>query len=272
MPIAIDTRPTDGVDLSIRQFSAAWRLMCGACAGHTIHADDGTDYIFSGAPIAFFNAALLTGRGLSGEALQAHGHRACAWASDKNVPWLFVVTCEALDPDADPEALLDDCGLAPMMRLTGMLASNVAPVTRIPEGLQLLVPQDDTGCSAVLDVNAGAYGMDLEAGKQFIGKRSFWDGHVPVLGLVDGKPAASAAVMMVDGHRYVAMVATDPAQQRRGFAEATMRSALEEAGKVHGERPTVLHATDAGRPVYERMGYTTISTHMVFMEKKFLHA
>jgi hypothetical protein len=32
----------------------------------------------------------------------------------------------------------------------------------------------------------------------------------------------------------------------------------------------VLHATDAGRPVYERMGYTTISTHTLLMEKRFL--
>jgi predicted N-acetyltransferase YhbS len=75
---------------------------------------------------------------------------------------------------------------------------------------------------------------------------------------------------MVDGHRYVALVATEPGQQRRGFGEATMRQALENAARAHGETPTVLHATDAGRPVYERMGYTSISTHTLLMEKRFL--
>jgi predicted N-acetyltransferase YhbS len=85
-----------------------------------------------------------------------------------------------------------------------------------------------------------------------------------------GKPVSSATVLMVDGHRYVALVATEPGQQRRGFADATMRRALEDAARAHGEIPTVLHASDAGRPVYERMGYTTISTHTLMMEKRFL--
>ena len=31
----------------------------------------------------------------------------------------------------------------------------------------------------------------------------------------------------------------------------------------------MLHATDAGRPVYERMGYASISTHTLLTEKRF---
>lgn len=260
----------DGVDLSIRQFSEAWRLMCTGGAGYTLAAREGIEYIFSGLPIAFFNVALLTGRDVSGDALTSHGHDACVWASGRNVPWLFVVTHEALETGIDAAAVLDGCELAPMMPLTGMLAQQVAPVAQIPDGLQLTVPQDDVSCSALLDVNSVAYGMELEAGKEMIGKQSFWTHHVPVLGLVGGEPASSAAVMMVDGYRYVALVATDPAHQRRGYAEAAMRHALEVAAQVHGGRPSVLHATDAGRPIYQRMGYATIATHTVFMEKKFL--
>ena len=260
----------DGVHLSIRQFSDAWRLMCTSGPGHSLVVGDGIEYIFSGLPIGFFNVALLTGRGVSSGALKSHGHDACAWSSAKNVPWLFVVTQEALETGVDAASVLDGCGLAPMMPLTGMLAQQISPVARVPDGLQLTVPQDDMGCSALLDVNAVAYGMELEAGKEVIGKRSFWNDHVPVLGLVGGTPACCAAVMMVDGYRYVALVATDPAQQRRGYAEAAMRRALEVAAQVHGERPSVLHATDAGRPIYQRMGYATIATHTVFMEKKFL--
>ena len=103
-----------------------------------------------------------------------------------------------------------------------------------------------------------------------IGTRSFWKDHVPVVGWTGGKPASGAAVMMVDGLRYVALVATDPAHQRRGYAEAAMRRALDVAAERHGDVPSFLHATDAGRPIYERMGYTTVTTHTIFMEKRFL--
>jgi len=70
----------------------------------------------------------------------------------------------------------------------------------------------------------------------------------------------------------VALVATDPAFQRRGYAEAAMRHALAVAAQRHGAGPTVLHATDAGRPIYARMGYATIATHTTFIDKRFLGA
>lgn len=262
----------DNVDLSLQQFSGAWRLMCDGAPDTRVVAADGIEYIFTGLPIGFFNVALLTERhGISGATLAAHGRDACGWAADKDVPWLLVVTQDALEPGVDAAAVLDACGLAPMMPLTAMAADHVDP-PRVPEGLQLTVPQDDAGCSALLDINSLAYGMEFDAGKVLLGTPAFWVDHAPVLGLAGGTPASCAAVMMVDGHRYVALVATDPRHQRRGYAEAAMRRALEVAANRHGERRSVLHATDAGRPIYQRMGYTPIAAHSVFMEKKFLGA
>ena len=94
-----------------------------------------------------------------------------------------------------------------------------------------------------------------------IGKQAFWNDHVAVLGSGHGAPTSGAAVLMVDGCRYVALVATAPAHRRRGYAEAVMRRALEVAASAHGECPTVLHATDAGRPIDARTGDVPISTH-----------
>jgi hypothetical protein len=260
----------DNVDLSVRQFTGAWKVMCTGGSGHTVIESDGVQYIFSGVPIPFFNVALLSSRTISSDALMSGAKRACTWASSHGVPWLFVLTHETLDTGVDAAAVLDRCGLAAMMPLTGMLAPRVNNAAAAPKDLELTVPDTDAACSAILDINARAYGMDLEAGKQLIGTRSFWRGHFPVLGLVRAKPVCTAAVLMVDGYRYVALVATDPDQQRRGYAESTMRTALELSARVHGERPTVLHASEAGRPIYERMGYTTISTHTIFMDKRFL--
>jgi hypothetical protein len=106
-----------------------------------------------------------------------------------------------------------------------MLASGVGPATRVVEGLRLTTPADEAACAAMIAVNSKAYGMDLEGASQIVGNPAFWRPHFPIVAVKDGAPAACAAVMMVDGHRYVALVATDPAQQRRGYADAAMRQA-----------------------------------------------
>ncbi|MEO7157178.1 MAG: GNAT family N-acetyltransferase [Vicinamibacterales bacterium] len=259
----------DDVTLSIRQMDGAWRLMCAGGPKYAAESSGDIQYIFSGVPISFFNIALLTGDRIAADALGALGRQACAWAGPRSVPWLFMVTHEGLEPGVDATATLDACGLAPVMPMTAMVARTIGPALTAPD-LQLTVPQDDSGCAAILDINSLAYGMDLEAGKPTLGTRAFWKDQFPVVGVVDEKPVSSATVLMVDGHRYVALVATDPSQQRRGFADATMRQALANAATVHGQIPTVLHATDAGRPVYARMGYKDIATHTLFMEKRFL--
>jgi GNAT superfamily N-acetyltransferase len=177
---------------------------------------------------------------------------------------------EALEEGTDAAAALDRCGLAPTMTLTGMIAERISPGGPVPEGLELRVPQNEADCVSLLDVNGAAYGMDLGPAKPLLGSPSIWKGHAPVLALSGGKPVSCAAVWMVDGYRYVALVATDPTHQRRGYGEAAMRRALDVSAQAQGERPTVLHATDAGRPVYERMGYSSISSHTIFLEKKYL--
>lgn len=260
----------DPVQFSIEQFAGAWRLMCRASRRAAMENGDGLELIFSGLPVAFFNVGLVTGRDMSAEGLASSGRRACEWAAAREVPWLFVVTHETLADGVNAAATLDAVGLAPLMPLTGMSTPRIAPTVRVPEGLQLTTPADDAGCAAIVAVNGRAYAMELDAAGELIGTHSFWQSQFPVVALKDGVPAACAAVMMVEGCRYVALVATEPAVQRRGYADAAMRQALMNAAAAHGERPTVLHATAAGRPMYERMGYTTIANHTVFMEKRFL--
>jgi GNAT superfamily N-acetyltransferase len=259
-----------GVDLSVRQICEAWRVMCRAARGLRVWRGDGIDYIFSGLPVAFFNVAVLTQSSISASALRAFAQAAREWASEMPVPWFFVVTHEAIDPGADVTAILGDCGLSAAQPLTGMFAMHVPPTASAPAGLEIAVTDGDAQCATMVDINSAAYEVDLDPAKAVLGKQAFWNDHVAVLGSVHGAPVSSAAVLMVDGCRYVALVATAPAHRRRGYAEAVMSRALEVAASVHGERPTVLHATDAGRPIYARMGYTAIATHTLFMDAALL--
>jgi hypothetical protein len=154
----------DDVDLSIQQFSQAWRLMCGGAPGRSLARGESVEYVFSGCPIPFFNIALLTARGLSPGDLKSRAHEACAWASDKDVPWLFLLTHEGLGPDLDAAALLDDCELAPLMQLTGMLTERVAfsaeapsDARRVPQAQQVLGFRAVSADGFWLNVGAGRW-------------------------------------------------------------------------------------------------------------------
>jgi ribosomal protein S18 acetylase RimI-like enzyme len=59
-------------------------------------------------------------------------------------------------------------------------------------------------------------------------------------------------------------VATLPGHQRRGYGEAVMRYALEDARREHGERRAILQSTPAGLRLYERMGFRTVTRVSVY--------
>lgn len=253
---------------SVSHFCAAWRVICAPCPDPTFVSGGGIEYLYSGLPIAFFNVGVVTDDSVSRGALEAYTRAARRFAAGRSVPWLLIVTHEALAADVDAEAVLDSCGFTPIIPLTGMRTERLAPAARTASGLEIGIADDDAACADAIDVNAAAYGMDLDACKPSLG-RAFWQNHVLALGRAGGKPAASTAVLDVEGYRYVALVATTPEQQRRGYAEAVMRHALDLAA-VRGDRPTTLHATEAGRPIYQRMGYEVIATHTAFIDRKFL--
>lgn len=261
---------SDSVDLSIRQFVEGWRVFCNAAPAPAVAASDGVAFAFSAVPIAFMNAAIVTQRDVSSAHLHDLGQRACDWAGRVGVPWIFIATAEALDPDVDADAALAPCGLVRTMSITGMVADELLPPARVPAELEITEPIDDNACEEIFKVNAAAYGMPFDDGFPVWGRRAFWKDQFAAIGRIDGQPVSCAATLMVDDHRYVALVATDPERQRRGYAEAAMRHCLAAARRVHGDRPTFLHATEAGRPVYERMGYRPVATHPAYMEAKFL--
>jgi hypothetical protein len=255
---------------SIAHFGDAWRALCAANPETRLETADGLDCIFSNLPIAFFNVAIVTKDEVTREELAAYGQYARQWAAPFGVPWLFLVTQEALAPDVDATATLDACGLVPMLALTGMIAHRLNPATRAVDGLALEVARDDAACVAAFDINAAAYGVPLDAAHAMYGKHAFWEPQVLALGRTGTTPVASTAVLNVAGCRYVALVATLPDQQRRGYAETVMRYALDISAAKYGNRPTTLHATDAGRPIYARMGYEPIASHTAFIDKAFL--
>lgn len=258
------------INLSLSQVCGAWRQMCAPFPQAAFAQTPAAQCLFAGIPVPFFNLGVLTQQAPSASALAEQAHEVCAWAQPHQLPWFLTVTHQKLSPGVDAAAVLDGLGMMPLLNLTGMIADEVAPPASLPDGLSLAVPETDEAHLPMLTVNAAAYGMDMECAYPVMGNRGFWKDHVPVVGSVEGEPVSCSAVMHVDGYHYVAFVATHPDHRRRGYADAAMRHSLAVAARTYGKAPTFLHATDAGRPVYERMGYRPVSSHTFFIEKKFM--
>jgi len=70
----------------------------------------------------------------------------------------------------------------------------------------------------------------------------------------DGEEAARGLAAVVDGRIIFDRIITAPEHQRRGLGSRVMR-ALEAIGRERGGREGVLVATEAGRALYERLGW-----------------
>jgi ribosomal protein S18 acetylase RimI-like enzyme len=92
----------------------------------------------------------------------------------------------------------------------------------------------------------------------------------------DGKLAASAGMLIMDWpphpmhpegreRAYLLNVFVEPEFRRRGLANALVEQCMKEAER-RGIRVVTLHSSDAGRPVYEKLGFRSTS-EMMFVHK-----
>jgi ribosomal protein S18 acetylase RimI-like enzyme len=85
--------------------------------------------------------------------------------------------------------------------------------------------------------------------------------------LRDGRPAAAALAMHHGGDCGVSFVATIPEARRRGLGSLVMYGALAEA-RERDCTTTTLQATDAGRRLYDTLGYRSLCD-MQLWEQRF---
>jgi ribosomal protein S18 acetylase RimI-like enzyme len=232
-------------------------------------ADTPEVYIASAnAPWAILNAAFLpkpveTEAGLERSLATAARHFASSTTG-----WTYIVCDDWLAPSVREKApaLFMAHGLKRTLNAIGMVAERLQPPTRPLPALEIRQATSDEALRHIADINAMAYDTPLEAARASVVVPAMFQGDCRgYVGYVQGKAVSVAAIVRVDGIAYVAYVATLAEYRRRGYAEAVMRHGLEEAQRHWGLERTVLHATDAGRPVYLRMGYQDVANFGFYM-------
>ncbi|GAA1350546.1 GNAT family N-acetyltransferase [Saccharothrix algeriensis] len=244
---------------SVEQLAGAWRAMVlDRDPGGDVRDLPGIAVRWADCRFPFWNCVTLTDVGADAGLLGRRLEQAADIMRAKRHPgflWLFEDLL-AEDARAGLGAAAERAGLGHAFSGQGM-AGDLLPLAEPSHpDLAFVRVTTDEHLHALADLNSRAYGFAPDQGRDGLAGSALWKDEVHAyLGVRDGVPVACAGSVEVDGRLFVALVATDPDWQRRGYGEAVTRKALHESGRATGLTRTTLHATAAGAPVYRRIGY-----------------
>jgi GNAT superfamily N-acetyltransferase len=248
---------------SVKLLADTWRTIVMDYGPSDVRDLPGMAIRWADSKFPFWNVVTFTDQGVDGRLLDVRLAQAAAYLRQKSQPgliWLFEELLDASCRRGLPAAV-ERAGLSLSLSGFGM-AGDILPIAEPTHPkLQFIRVTTDDELQAYADLNSRAYGMSLEAGRDGLGGSELWkSGMYAYLGLESGVPVAAAATIRTNDCLFLALVATAPEAQRKGYGEATTRKALFEGGKATGLTRTVLHASLAGAPVYQRIGYRKVAT------------
>ncbi|QHY97436.1 hypothetical protein SSPS47_20220 [Streptomyces sp. S4.7] len=245
---------------SVEQLAVVWRAMVlDRDPDADVRDLPGLAVRWADCRFPFWNCVTLTDVGADAEVVGQRLGQAAEIMRAKERPgflWVFedLLGEEAL---AGLAAAAGRVGLAYAFPGVGM-AGNLLPLPEpVHPDLTFVRVSTREHLRAYADLNSRAYGFPLEDGRDGLIGSTLWKERVyAYLGMRDGVPVTCAGSVEAEGRLFVALVATDPAWERRGYGEAVTRKALCEGGRATGLSRATLHATAAGSPVYPRIGFT----------------
>lgn len=252
------THRADAVE-SMEQLADVWRTMV---LDRDPNADvrdlPGLAVRWADSRFAFWNALTLTETDTDTRTLRQRLSQAAHIMRSKartGFLWLFEDLLDA-EARATLEEAAEQAGLRHAFPGTGM-AGDILPLPDpVHPDLTFVRVTTDEHLRAYADLNSRGYGFPLEDGRDGLLGSRLWKNEVHAyLAIRDDVPVACAGTIPAQGRLFVVLVATDPQWQRRGYGEAVTRKALHEGARATGTTRATLHATEAGAPVYPRIGF-----------------
>jgi GNAT superfamily N-acetyltransferase len=243
---------------SLHQFISIWKLI-----GRPFSQVDQTDKVgvaisWPNTSFPFYNCLLLTEQLTDARVLQSRVQEAAAYMRSRPTGGLFVVCLDNLSGSAKENmaSVLAEAKMTPSIPMTGM-AGDILPLkaTGHPD-LRFKRISDETTIKDFAELNCMAYGIPVETSLSLVKEHTFWHEHAYGFVAYQGdKPVSTATAIVNEGCLFLFLVATASEARRKGYGAAVVRHALQSGHEATGIKRTVLHATDAGYPVYLQLGY-----------------
>jgi hypothetical protein len=253
---------------SSASFIACWKQFSPRLPGGEYRELPGLTAVWGDVALPFCNALLLSSPVKDCAGLRSRVDILQSYVATRTRPPMLLLCRDWLPAAVQPIAndIIAPTGLIPLISLRGMSAGHIRPpVRRLPRLTYRRVADAQTR-TLISDINSLAYGFPVEYGREAFMVPEAWDENsFGYIGFHHGRPVAAAAAFKQAGALYVGFVATLPEEQCHGYAEAVMRHSLKKASEATGMYRSLLHATDAGHPIYLRMGYRETTTFTGFL-------
>ena len=243
---------------SMEQYSSVWKAIVAELPGVDIREDAGLSIRWADSPFPFWNAVFLAEPSMDAARLKDQLRQSASYVRQKAQPGLIYLCEEYLDNSAKAAlpAALKEAGLELSLPVHGMAGDILPLALSAHPALQMRRVTEEAQLMLYADINCEGYGFPMDWGRVGLRRMRLWtDRAFSYMGYVQDRAVCCASVVMHDGNLYLALVATRPEAQRKGYGEAVVRHALQSAYDSTGVRRTILHASDAGFPVYRRVGY-----------------
>ena len=245
---------------------ASFRVLAGGRPKGDVRDVGGISIASAGVTFQMFNAAFLAAPVVSDIEMERRLLLAATHFDQRGLEWAFWSCDGWLDTGVRRHArkLFERRSLRLSADLPGMIAEHVLPPCRTLRKPAIRRVEDETTCAAFCQIGSVCFNVPLTWFCEVFENPEVWKEFAGYVGYVDGEPVSTAATVVSVGVVGVYNVATLPGHQRRGYGEAIMRHALDEARREHGLERTILQSTAQGLPIYQRMGYNTVTRVLVY--------
>jgi GNAT superfamily N-acetyltransferase len=243
---------------SLHQFVTVWKLIGKPFAEVDLGDRPGLSIAWPDTNFPFYNAVFLTEPLSCAEVVQGRVKEAAAYMRARQNWGLFVVCLDNLSGTAKENlpAILNQEKFVQTFPMTGM-AGDILPLEAPGHpALRFERISDDATIQDFVQLNCVSYDVPVDKSHSLLKDRTLW--REQAYGFVAyeaNKPVATATAIISEGCVFLFLVATAPEARRKGYGEAVVRHALQTAHEATGISRTVLHATQAGYPLYLRLGY-----------------
>lgn len=266
-PMEMTATAKADIDESNQQLIDAWTRFARRAAAGEVADLPGVKVAFSRVSMPLLNAFFFSSPVADTADLDRRVKALAAYGDQSGFAWTLTVCHEWLLPMGVDETtrVLSSVGLVPETHVIGMVTDTLLPPRRAAPALEIRSIDDPESRVDAADLNMAAYAMPLAWGHEAFAREAFYgEGAFGCVGYALREPASTATTILVNRGLYVALVATAAPHRKKGYAEAVMRRSLALAQSESGFTRTALHATEAGFPVYQAMGYRAVADFTMY--------